>query len=491
VSASGLVSEAAAARIARRARRSRRRGWIVRRALLAADVAGLTAAFGLAVLLFPGPSEGGVALGVEAALFFATTLPVWVVAARLCGLYDRDEERAHHTTTDDLAGVFQLATLGAWLFVAVSWATGIADPDLSRVIVSWTLAVALVCLGRLAARSLARRHPGYVQKTVILGAGKTGQLIAGKLVQHPEYGIELLGFADSLPLPRENESAAIPVLCAPSELPALVEELAIERVIVAFSQERSEETLELIRALRELDLQIDIVPRFFEVIGAQTTLHAVEGLALVGLPPIRLRRSSRALKRAMDVALSATALVVLFPVLVVVAVLVRLDSPGPALFRQPRMGAGDRVFEILKFRTMVADAEARKHEVRHLNGTGDPRLFKARRDPRVTRLGSPLRRLSLDELPQLVNVLKGDMSLVGPRPLPLDEDASITDWGRKRLVLRPGVTGLWQVLGRSDIPFDEMLRLDYVYVTSWSLWNDVRIILRTLPTLTGRSGGAF
>jgi len=170
---------------------------------------------------------------------------------------------------------------------------------------------------------------------------------------------------------------------------------------------------------------------------------------------------------------------------------VRLDSPGPALFRQPRMGAGDRVFEILKFRTMVADAEARKHEVRHLNGTGDPRLFKARRDPRVTRLGSPLRRLSLDELPQLVNVLKGDMSLVGPRPLPLDEDASITDWGRKRLVLRPGVTGLWQVLGRSDIPFDEMLRLDYVYVTSWSLWNDVRIILRTLPTLTGRSGGAF
>jgi exopolysaccharide biosynthesis polyprenyl glycosylphosphotransferase len=491
VSASGLATETSSARVARHAGRQRKRGWIVRRALLAADVAGLSAAFGLAVLLFPGPSRAGVALGAEAAIFFATTLPVWIVAARLYGLYDRDEERAHHTTTDDLAGVFQLATLGAWLFVTVSWVTGVAGPDLSRVIVFWTLSVALVSFGRLAARSLARRHPGYVQKTVILGAGTTGRLVAGKIVQHPEYGIELLGFVDARPLPAESGAAPIPVLGPPGELLALVDALGIERVIVAFSQDRPEEMLELIRALRELDLQIDIVPRFFEVIGAQTTVHAVEGLALVGLPPIRLARSSRLLKRAMDIALSAAALVVLLPLLVVVAVLVRLDSPGPALFRQRRMGAGDRVFEILKFRTMVADAEVRKHEVRHLNGTGDPRLFKARQDPRVTRIGRPLRRLSLDELPQLVNVLRGDMSLVGPRPLPLDEDASITDWGRKRLALRPGVTGLWQVLGRSDIPFDEMLRLDYVYVTSWSLWNDVRIILRTLPTLAGRSPGAF
>jgi exopolysaccharide biosynthesis polyprenyl glycosylphosphotransferase len=462
----------------------------VRRALLAADLAGLTAAFGAALLLFPGPSREGVSLGIEVALFVGTTLPVWVVAARLYGLYDRDEERAHHTTADDVAGVFQLATLGAWLFVTVSWATGIADPDLARVIVFWTLAIAFVCLGRLTARSLARRHPGYVQKTVIVGAGTTGRLVAAKLMQHPEYGIDFLGFVDAAPLPAEGGGPEIPVVGSPAELPALVSRLGIERVIVAFTQERPEDTLELLRALRELDVQIDIVPRFFEVIGAQTTLHTVEGLALVGLPPIRLPRSSQLLKRGMDIALSATALLVLSPLLVLIALLVRLDSPGPAIFRQARMGAGDQVFQILKFRTMVADAEARKHEVRHLNGTGDPRLFKAPRDPRVTRLGAPLRRLSLDELPQLVNVLKGEMSLVGPRPLPLDEDASITDWGRKRLALRPGVTGLWQVLGRSDIPFEEMLRLDYVYVTSWSLWSDVRLILRTLPILAGRSTGA-
>jgi exopolysaccharide biosynthesis polyprenyl glycosylphosphotransferase len=249
--------------------------------------------------------------------------------------------------------------------------------------------------------------------------------------------------------------------------------------------------VEVVRALQKLDVQIDMVPRFFEVVGPRTTVHAVEGLALVSIPPIRLPRSSRLLKRVMDIVLAGFALVLLAPLLALIALLVRLDSTGPVVFRQARMGSGDRSFEILKFRTMVVGADTRKDEVRHLNESGDPRLFKVRRDPRITGAGRVLRRLSLDELPQLVNVLRGDMSLVGPRPLPLDEDANITDWGRRRLDLRPGITGLWQVLGRSDIPFEEMLRLDYVYVTGWSLWNDVQIILRTFPTLLGRSGGAY
>jgi lipopolysaccharide/colanic/teichoic acid biosynthesis glycosyltransferase len=211
----------------------------------------------------------------------------------------------------------------------------------------------------------------------------------------------------------------------------------------------------------------------------------------VGLPPIRLSRSSRLLKRAVDVVLSAVALVALAPLLAFVAAIIRLDSPGPVLFRQARMGVDDRPFQILKLRTMSVNADALRDELRHRSETGDPRLFKLRDDPRVTRVGRPLRRLSIDELPQLVNVLRGEMSLVGPRPLPLDEDENITDWGRRRLDLRPGITGLWQTLGRSDIPFDEMLRLDYVYVTSWSLWSDVRIMLRTLPSLAGRSNGAY
>jgi lipopolysaccharide/colanic/teichoic acid biosynthesis glycosyltransferase len=193
----------------------------------------------------------------------------------------------------------------------------------------------------------------------------------------------------------------------------------------------------------------------------------------------------------MDIALATVGLVAIGPVLLLLALAIKLDSRGPVVFRQLRMGTASRPFEMLKLRTMVVDAERRKDGLRHLNETGDPRLFKVRVDPRITRVGRMLRRYSLDELPQLVNVLRGEMSLVGPRPLPLDEDENVTDWGRHRLELRPGITGLWQTLGRSNIGFDEMVRLDYLYVTGWSLWTDVRILLRTLPTLFARSGGAW
>ncbi len=177
----------------------------------------------------------------------------------------------------------------------------------------------------------------------------------------------------------------------------------------------------------------------------------------------------------------------LAPLMAAIAVAIRLDSPGPAVFRQMRMGSGGQTFPILKFRTMTADAEARKPEIAHLSKHarqgGDPRMFKVPDDPRVTRVGRLLRQFSLDELPQLVNVLRGEMSLVGPRPLILDEDRHVAEWGRHRLRLKPGITGLWQVLGRDDIPFQEMVNLDYLYVTEWSLLNDIKLVLRTLPAV--------
>ena len=172
---------------------------------------------------------------------------------------------------------------------------------------------------------------------------------------------------------------------------------------------------------------------------------------------------------------------------VAIAVAIKLDSPGPALFRQTRMGSGGQTFRILKFRTMTVDAEARKTEVAHLNKHARPAATRACSrspdDPRMTRVGRFLRRFSLDELPQLVNVLRGEMSLVGPRPLILDEDRHVAQWGRKRLRLKPGITGLWQVLGRDDIPFEEMVKLDYLYVAEWSLLNDIKLVLRTLPAV--------
>jgi lipopolysaccharide/colanic/teichoic acid biosynthesis glycosyltransferase len=203
--------------------------------------------------------------------------------------------------------------------------------------------------------------------------------------------------------------------------------------------------------------------------------------------------SARVLKRAFDLVGATAALVLVAPLVVLTAILIRLDSPGPIFFRQRRIGEAGRPFRIWKFRTMALDADARKRDIAHLNKHlapgGDPRMFKVPDDPRVTRVGRALRRFSLDEVPQLLNVIRGEMSLVGPRPLIPDEHRFVKDWAQKRLELRPGMTGLWQVLGRNEIPFDEMVRLDYLYVNTWSLWNDLRLMVRTLPAVLGQNGG--
>ena len=236
-------------------------------------------------------------------------------------------------------------------------------------------------------------------------------------------------------------------------------------------------------------MQIDIVPRYFEVFGGAAEVHTLEGIPLVGLRPTRLSRSSRILKRAFDLTAATLGLLFLAPLFAGVALCITLESRGPIFFRQVRRGASGTTFRIYKFRTMVAEAEEKKADVAHLNmhRERDPRMTKIPNDPRITRIGRFLRRSSIDELPQLINVIKGEMSIVGPRPLILEEDAFVLEWARKRLDIKPGITGLWQVLGRSDIPFDEMTKLDYVYVTNWSLREDIRLILLTVPALL-RSG---
>ena len=222
-------------------------------------------------------------------------------------------------------------------------------------------------------------------------------------------------------------------------------------------------------------------------------MHTVEGLPLLNLPSMSLSRSSRFLKRGADIGIAAFAIVLCAPLFAMIMALIKLDSAGPVFFRQRRVGERDNIFEIWKFRTMGVDAEARKHEIAHLNmhaaRGGDDRMFKVPNDPRTTRIGQLLRRYSLDELPQLFNVLTGEMSLVGPRPLIPDEDQHVTSWGRRRLDLKPGITGPWQVLGRSGIPFHEMVNLDCLYVTSWSMWGDVKLMMKTLPVFLRSAKG--
>jgi lipopolysaccharide/colanic/teichoic acid biosynthesis glycosyltransferase len=216
-------------------------------------------------------------------------------------------------------------------------------------------------------------------------------------------------------------------------------------------------------------------------------------------PPLVSRVSPDCLswraKRSLDVVASLALLVAIAPLLAFIALAIKLDSPGPVLFRQKRRGQGPRTFWMLKFRTMVADAETRLDEVAHLNvhanRWGDVHFFKAAGDPRITRMGALLRRVSLDEIPQLVNVLRGEMSLVGPRPLVLEEDSCVTPRGRLRSTVRPGITGLWQVLGRNEIPFDRMLELDTYYVEHWSLRLDIQLLLRTIPAVLAQRQEAY
>ncbi|MCC6222829.1 MAG: sugar transferase [Thermoleophilia bacterium] len=465
----------------------RGRGWLIRRALAGADVAGLTLAFAAAALLFAGEGTSNVVGdAIEFGIFFAT-LPCWILVARLYGLYASDEERTDHSTADDVVGVFHLVTVGSFLFFVGAAASGLADPPVPRVLAFWLLAILFVTVFRALARALCRRASSYLQSTIIVGAGDVGQLVARKFRQHPEYGINLLGFVDDEPRAPRPGLDGLPLLGGPDRLAEIVRALDVERVVVAFSKDSHEETLGLVRSLQDLHVRIDIVPRLFEILGTNVGIHTAEGLPLIGLPPLRLSGSSRLLKRTMDIALAGTFLVLLAPLLGLVAVAIRLDTRGPVLFRQVRMGSGNLAFRIYKFRTMVSNAETLKLELaplnKHAREGGDPRMFKIPDDPRVTRVGQLLRRYSLDELPQLVNVLRGEMSLVGPRPLILDEDRYVVDWRRRRLDLKPGITGLWQVLGRDDIPFDEMVKLDYLYVTTWSLMNDLKLLLRTFPVV--------
>ena len=477
----------------RRGPRARGRAWIVTRALVAADIVGLVGAFSFVETFLGSYGTSVDRLGQETEfLLFVLTLPVWVATAKLYGLYDRDSARADHSTFDDVVLVFHLITVGAWGLFAAASISGVADPDVTKLVVFWASAIVAVTFCRMAARAIVRRRASFVQNAVVLGAGPVGQLLARKFLLHPEYGINVVGFVDSSGRALGEGLEGLRVLGAPEQLPAIVQLFDVDRVVIAFPDYSEDDTLDLVRSLKDEDVRIDLAPQLAEVIGPTAGIHTVEGFPLLALPSARLSPTSRVLKRAMDIVLAGLGVVALAPLFLAIAIAIKLDSRGPVFFRQVRMGAGERTFNLVKFRTMVRDADQRKAELAHLNVhvAGDPRMFKIANDPRVTRVGRILRRYFLDELPQLFNVLRGDMTLVGPRPLILDEDQHVREWARKRLDLKPGMTGLWQVLGRSTIPFEEMVKLDYLYVTTWSLHNDLRLLFRTLPLIArGEAAG--
>ncbi len=414
---------------------ARRRGWLVRRALLVADAAALVFAFLLARVVAPGHGDASATLEFGVLLLM---LPLWVVGAKLYGLYERDEEHVDHSTIDEVVGVFHLVTLGAWFYFVATWALGLGNPHVPRLIVFWLFATVLVAATRGLARGLARRSSLYLQNTIIIGAGDVGQLAARKLLQHPEYGINLVGFVDEDPRPRRTE-------------------------------------LE----------HLDVVPRLFEILGPKAGIHTLEGLPLVGLSPAMPSRSSRLLKRSIDYVVALAMLIALAPLMLLIAICIRLDSKGPVLFRQRRLGFDMEPFTVFKFRTMRVDTDHEEHRryiERTLTHNASPNtngLYKLDRSSSVTRVGRLVRKTSLDELPQLFNILAGDMSLVGPRPCLDYETNGFAEHHFERFLMRPGLTGLWQVTARARSTFGEALDMDVAYVRGWSLSLDLRLLLKT------------
>jgi exopolysaccharide biosynthesis polyprenyl glycosylphosphotransferase len=312
--------------------------------------------------------------------------------------------------------------------------------------------------------------------------------VARKIKAHPEYGVEVVGLVD-VPFPTDSDDAdqGTPHLGDLDRFEDICLEHGIERVVIAFSSLSHEALLDVIRISKRLHMKITVVPRLFEVIGHAVEIDQLEGMTLMGLRGFSRTRSSLMLKRAIDIAGAGGGLIVLSPLLLVIALAVKLTSRGPMLFQQCRIGRDNKPFQMLKFRTMVDGADELKESLIHLNEADGP-MFKIADDPRITRAGRLLRPTSLDELPQLWNVLRGEMSLVGPRPLVPSEDDHVIGWHRARLDLTPGLTGPWQVLGRTAIPFQEMVKLDYLYVSDWSLWNDVKLLIQTAPVVMRRRG---
>jgi exopolysaccharide biosynthesis polyprenyl glycosylphosphotransferase len=437
-----------------------RRESLDRRLLGAFDVLAATLALAL-VLALLGRNPPGVAV--------LAGMPLIVVLFKVAGLYDRDRLRVLRSTLDEAPVLLQLTGIYA-LAVSIVGPILLLEPlHGSHIAAVWLGSFAAVMAGRMLARSLAGRILP-TERCLVIGEPERAERVRHKLISARARAAVIA----TLPLHGDD----IESVGGPGPLRRLVMELQIHRIIIAPTTAEAAGVVELIRIAKAAGVRVSVLPRMLEVVGSAVEFEDVDGMTMLGVRPFGLPRSSRLLKRAFDLVATSIGLLAVAPVIAAIAVAIRVESRGPIFFRQVRVGRDGRHFRIFKFRSMVVDAEEQKDRLRQFNEVGDG-MFKLTADPRVTRVGSFLRKTSLDELPQLFNVMRGEMSLVGPRPLVTDEDAQVLGLDRSRLHLTPGMTGPWQVLG-SRVPMQEMVGIDYLYVASWSLWLDVKVLLRTV-----------
>jgi exopolysaccharide biosynthesis polyprenyl glycosylphosphotransferase len=453
-----------------------RRDALFRRMLLAADVVAVTGAFFLTVALS--------SRSLQLTWASAVALPILLIFAKLFGLYDRDETLLRKTTLDEAPKLLHVATLCA----LVAWLAGglLVAGTLNRheALFLWLALIALLLSVRTVARWLALRM-SPVERCLFIGDEVSAQAIRGKFASHCGVNAQMVAQIDlDKTAPWSAGSFSVPRL---SEISDLARTLDVHRAIIAPRSADAGEMLDLVRTLKAVGVRVSVLPRLLEVVGSSVEFDDLHGITVMGVRRFYLTRSSALVKRAFDLVGASLGLLAIAPLMLAVAILIKLDSRGPVFFKQLRVGQYGKRFHMLKFRTMVPEAEALKDSLRHRNEAQEG-LFKIADDPRVTRVGKFLRKTALDELPQLLNIVKGEMSLVGPRPLVVEEDQRIEGWYRRRLELMPGMTGHWQILGPARVPLREMVAIDYLYVANWSLWTDVKILLRTVPHVLGRRG---
>ena len=483
----GLKLRHTAKRLSRRGQRR-----VLMAGLLLADTLMLGLAFTLAYFLrFNAPVQVFLE-GFQQPLFYTelslALIPVWLALLWVYRLYDWQlllgglQEYAH---------LFQACVVGAILIAVLQFFVEELVVARGWVGLAWMLTFGLLAGGRLTVRRLAyaARRRGYLQAPALLiGANSEGRLLAEQLLAWPTSGIHLLGFLDDETPRGERICSNLYTLGTLDHLPELVQKYRIEEIILATSALSREQVLDIFRAFgASADVQLRMSSGLFELVTTGLAIKELAYVPLIGVNRVRLTGPERLVKGALDYGLAGAGLALLAPWLLLIALLIKLDSRGPVLYRRRVMGLNGRQFYALKFRTMRADGDAIL--------AANPALLdelatahKIKGDPRITRLGWILRKYSLDELPQLYNVLKGDMSLVGPRMISPPELAAYGQWAMNLLTVRPGLTGLWQVSGRSDVAYDERVRLDMAYIRNYSIWLDLQLIFKTIPVVLSGKG---
>ena len=356
----------------------------------------------------------------------------------------------------------------------------------SRLMLIWALIfiVVLIGLARLARRSvlsLLYRRGKLVDRVLVIGSGEVGRGVMRTLMARPDLGYQAIGYLDDGSGENNIGLERIPHLGSLSDLGAILQQFPrLHTVFIALPGEMHQTVLSTLRLCHEHDVRAQVVPDVLQLSLNRVEFNNMAGVPMLGVRDVRISPFQLLLKRALDLSIILIGGIPALLVGLLIALAIKLDSHGPVLYAAERVGRDGRLFKMLKFRSMVADAEQQKANLEHLNEADGP-IFKIKDDPRLTRVGRFIRRTSLDELPQMLNVLLGQMSLVGPRPPLQEEVAQYKPWHRQRLGVIGGITGLWQVSGRSDLTFDELCLLDIYYIENWSLSLDIRILLQTIP----------